>query len=280
MKRLSEVALAGTDQQGFDLFGPELEITEMEALLPADRECRFLVAAGLLSVYAEAGRLPPRVPGIDPAPEESLPACSKEVAEILTAMLQKGTSLGGQTLSGADAARVSSGLGGEHDDLLPEALALLASRGLRLRHVLLPSLLATRSQSLRRALLPVLGERGRWLARFNPNWAWVLTMDAESLPPRDAAPVDGKRDKASRAYVELLQRTMASLADGKEPPERLLPAILPGARSLAPDTIDEALSLFPCPEPEEQALKPWHRLLTAASEKLRLRQRLIEELTT
>jgi hypothetical protein len=283
MKRLAEVALAGIDRQGLDTIGGDPEMAGLEALLPADEERRFLLEAGLLSVYAQAGQVPPAVATIDPAPAESLLACSKEVAEILTAMTQKSTPAGGPALAGFDPSRVPTGLGGEHDDLLPEALALLASRGLRLRHVLLPSLLGTRSRPLRRALLPVIGERGRWLARFNPIWAWVLTMDAETPPTEDAVPEDGtrenKREQSSRAYIELLRRTMDRLAEGKEPPAAWFPTILPGARSIAPELIDEALSLFPCPEPEEQALKPWHRLLTGAGEKLRLRQKLIEELT-
>lgn len=278
MKRLSDMALAGVGMQGFDMIGIDPEMTGLEALLPDDRAQRFLLTAGLVSIYDQAGQVPPDVPAIDPAPDESLPACSKEVAEILKAMMQKGSPAGAPALAGMDPTRAATGLGGEHDDLLPEALALLASRGLRLRHMLLPSLLAARSVPLRRALLPVVGERGRWLARFNPGWGWVLSMDVEAVPEKDGARTGEMSTEASRAYVELLRRIMAHLAEGKEPPAAWLPEILPGARSLAPGAIDDALSLFPCPEPEEQALKPWHRLLTGTSEKLRLRQRLIEEL--
>ena len=43
---------------------------------------------------------------------------------------------------------------------------------------------AARTEELRAALRPVIGERGRWLAGFNPTWVWAadpLSADAELL---------------------------------------------------------------------------------------------------
>src|SRR5436190_1181360 len=45
----------------------------------------------------------------------------------------------------------------------------------------------TRSVALRPALLAVIGERGRWLARWNHDWRWA----AEALPElADGVPAD------------------------------------------------------------------------------------------
>lgn len=66
-------------------------------------------------------------------------------------------------------------LGGELAELLPEWLALAANAALITPPEALPSLLdlgATKPE-LREAVLFVLGERGRWLAAQNPDWAWV-----------------------------------------------------------------------------------------------------------
>jgi hypothetical protein len=309
MEQLADHALAGIGRQALTDAPSDPEIASLQGLLPDDRERRFLLEAGLLSVYAQAGQVPPAVPPIDPARDETLEPCSKAVAEVLSAMLEKSTSPPLRSaLATVDMLRGSSGLPGEHVDLLPEALEMLHSRGLRLRHVLLPSVLSARGEQFRRALLPVIGERGRWLARHNPGWKWVLTMDAAQAPDQTSAPpaieqrlmdfltvLSAQSDivlpaflltpaapwpeSPSRDYIEMLREVMAGLAEGKAPPLLYLHAILPGARCIAPATIGEALSLFPCPEPEEKQLELWHHVLTAAGEKLRLRQRLVQELT-
>ena len=75
---------------------------------------------------------------------------------------------------------------GPQDQLAP-TFAVLDSAGLRLPHSLLVSALNQGRQSteLREWLLPVLGERGRWLATQNPQWAYAAgvqeTADAEQI---------------------------------------------------------------------------------------------------
>lgn len=75
---------------------------------------------------------------------------------------------------------------GPQDQLAP-TFAVLDSAGLRLPHGLLVSALNQGRQSteLREWLLPVLGERGRWLAAQNPQWAYAAgvqeTADAEQI---------------------------------------------------------------------------------------------------
>ena len=60
-------------------------------------------------------------------------------------------------------------------DLLALGFAELDQAGLRLPHGLLVAALNQGRQSteLREWLLPVLGERGRWLATQNPQWAYA-----------------------------------------------------------------------------------------------------------
>lgn len=58
-----------------------------------------------------------------------------------------------------------------------EALSALARRDLHLPPRLLPVFLShgARHSELRSFLVPVVGERGFWLARLNPDWAYLLT---------------------------------------------------------------------------------------------------------
>ena len=75
---------------------------------------------------------------------------------------------------------------GPQDQLAP-TFAELNNAGLRLPHGLLVSALNQGRQSteLREWLLPVLGERGRWLATQNPQWAYAAgvqeTANAEQI---------------------------------------------------------------------------------------------------
>lgn len=75
---------------------------------------------------------------------------------------------------------------GPQDQLAP-TFAVLNSAGLRLPHGLLVSALNQGRQSteLREWLVPVLGERGRWLAAQNPQWAYAAgvqeTANAEQI---------------------------------------------------------------------------------------------------
>lgn len=129
----------------------------------APAEAHLLLAAGAAAVYATAGRLPHAAPELPAAaPEDSQPPCPPAVARL-----------------------IGDFLAGRHTALLPEALALLRRAGFRLPPALLPPALSYRDAALRPALAAVLGERGRWLAAFNPAWQWAL--DAQPAAPDDAA---------------------------------------------------------------------------------------------
>ena len=103
---------------------------------------------GTRAVYRAAGRV--AASGIEapqPAPDETISACSAKAADLLGRLLvDQGTSI------------------------LLEALERLRLAGLRLPHALLPGAMNV-VEELRVA---VLGERGRWLARLNPEWAWAV----------------------------------------------------------------------------------------------------------
>lgn len=167
MDAIVRAALVGTaNAQGSHLTG-----TPVDALVEpaaADGETRFLLAAGAASVYLQAGRKPARAAALpEPAPEDPRPACGPAVAAVLRELLS-----------------------GEHRVLLPEACARMAAAELRLPFDLLPAALSVPA-SFRPAIRQVLGERGRWLARFNESWAWARTKGLEaaeteavpSMPP-------------------------------------------------------------------------------------------------
>lgn len=165
MDPIVHAALVGTANAQ----GPHLTGTPVDALVEpaAADETRFLLAAGAASVYIQAGRKPGQaaeLPG--PAPEDPRPACGPAVAAVLRELLS-----------------------GEHRVLLPEACSRMAAAGLRLPFELLPAALSVPAP-FRSAIRQILGERGRWLARFNDSWTWARTQGLEAAPdaPEDALP--------------------------------------------------------------------------------------------
>lgn len=162
MNPLVIAALVGTAQRGaVDVATGAPLAGLIEQVGTNDAERRLLLQAGMLATCRAAGVMP--VLGIaaqEPARAEKLPPCSPSAAALLQGFLS-----------------------GTHPELLPEALERLRLAGLRLPFDLLPLALSTREH--RSALAPVLGERGRWLAGFNPVWAWAhgtVLDDAAPLP--------------------------------------------------------------------------------------------------
>lgn len=139
-------ALAGTARQGR---GGE-----------PDPERALLASAAAAAVRRLAGWQPPRrpVPAADLCPPEELRPVSATAAVRLAGMLD-----------------------GDHDQLLPEWLALAAAGGQIVPPRLLPRLLlhAERHAPLRGAVLAVIGRRGRWLAGQVPAWAFAAIGDPE-----------------------------------------------------------------------------------------------------
>ncbi|HET7036317.1 MAG TPA: DUF5691 domain-containing protein, partial [Thermomicrobiaceae bacterium] len=188
MDALTTLALAGVAQAAAEGEPAPATGTPLDGLLArfpgAEPERWLLLAAGALAVYRQAGRCGlSDVSAPEPAPQGEPPACPAGAADLLAAMLT-----------------------GQHAGLLPEALALLRRAGRRLPPELLPAALGfgARQGNLRPALSPVIGARGRWLARFNPDWRWA--EDDGALPP-DAAAI--WEEGTSERRLALLRRMRA-----------------------------------------------------------------------
>jgi len=181
MEPLVQVALAGTGRVDVKGAVPANEaetlVTERAADRGAEKERQLLLRAGASAVYRQAGRVAADG-GVKPAPApaETRPVCSPGAARLCADMFSD---------PGVDL------VGGLHVRVLPEALDRLRRAGMRLPRTLLPATLDCQFHYVRSDLAVVVGESGRWLARFNPRWNWVeealaaaddgLPTDAETL---------------------------------------------------------------------------------------------------
>lgn len=148
-----DVAVLGTARQQGEtpVTGTPLDPL-VDALALPERERNVLLRAGSLAVYRRAGSRPRTdVERPAAAPPDRLPVPPPAAVRLLADLIA----------------------GGEKD-LLREALERLARASWRLPPVLLPAALSLLDKRLRGAAAPVLDERGRWLARFRPEWAWAL----------------------------------------------------------------------------------------------------------
>lgn len=101
---------------------------------------------------------------------------------------------------------------GEFDAVLPEFLQLAAARARIAPPETLPALLGLGKKELRLLVLPVLGERGCWLAGYNPAWGYALAPVREadwetgSLAQRISL-LENLRATAPHTARELVQAT-------------------------------------------------------------------------
>jgi Family of unknown function (DUF5691) len=170
MDELTKIALLGTSKYAGPIpSGDHPAALPAAACSPGDREECLLLACGAQAVYALAGRCSEA--GINPsvpATEETKKAASRKLAALL---------------EGAAAER--------QDALLLEFLRQMHAHAVVLPPDLLPRLLEFKDAEIRKSVIPVLGERGAWLCRLNPDWAQVLA---------DA-------DDHAHAHLEALRRT-------------------------------------------------------------------------
>ncbi len=162
MNKLVTTAIIGTGQQATTDLSTGTAVDALTKQLTSEQpERTLLLAAGAWALYQQAGYVPqaPRGDGASsprpqPAPAEQKAVCSSKVTQIISGLLQ-----------------------GNRGVLLPDALERLQRAGQRLSHELLPQVLmyGTKHKELQTDLLPVLGERGRWLAQFSPEWSWATT---------------------------------------------------------------------------------------------------------
>jgi hypothetical protein len=120
----------------------------LRALEGVPVEKRLLLAAGVRAVARAAGRkLPLLDTRGDVAPPDTLAVCPPRVSAVLTELL------------------VSN-----DGEVLREAFERMALARRRLPPELLARVLGLKDRALRVLAEPVLGERGQWLARQNPEW--------------------------------------------------------------------------------------------------------------
>jgi len=167
------LALPAIFTQGIDRTAPASQQALQAALLqPADSKAQQLLRATAVAAVLERAGWRPAQPAatvvaaaLPPLAAESRPAPQGEpLLRLLGEVLQ-----------------------GNAPELLALALASLDEAGQRLPYALLVDALHQGRQSveLRQWLTPVLGERGRWLAAQNPQWAYAHgvqeTADAEQI---------------------------------------------------------------------------------------------------
>jgi Family of unknown function (DUF5691) len=150
-----KVALVGTERQALKVIPPDNKLGEILSCLDSsDKEGSLLSAAGAIALYQRAGKisLSDKPPNPEPCESEELLDCSLLSRQHLALMLH-----------------------GKHAQLLPEWLTEAAAARKRVPSEYLPHLLTLgqKQSHFRGAILPVLGKRGYWLAKQNPDWNYV-----------------------------------------------------------------------------------------------------------
>jgi hypothetical protein len=151
MDELTKIALVGTSRHAGALPIDDAIATLLPDFSGDDREEQTLVQAGTKSIYGMAGGRPlADVGAVDPALPETERAASRKLAGLLQNALAAGAG-----------------------DLLIEFLRRMQASRVLLPPDLLPEMLVCSDAEVRRQMLTVLGERGLWLSRQNPDWSWV-----------------------------------------------------------------------------------------------------------
>lgn len=191
---LARAALMGSNRQAPpqpDVAGEPGELLAAIATAQAGKPERALLqSAGVLSICAYAGfqPAPAAVAAFPPQPAESLPRADLEgLASLLATILES-----------------------KHFRLKAEALAGLIRQDHLVPAALLPEALdmGRGHTELRPFLQPVLGERGVWLARLNPAFAWAAAGEGGEEDWENGSPAQ------RRAY--LAQRRKTDPADARE----------------------------------------------------------------
>ena len=151
---LLQQALIGTASGYGGLQGlPE----ELRAVVPAQAEAeqQLLLAAGMLAVYHEAGRQTVQRALPLAAAQDTAPRMPPPVQNILDECLR-----------------------GDWEAWWPSAAQRLARHGYVIAPSRLVGVLNQARPQQQAAWRPLLGNRGLWLARQNPDWSWALAAAA------------------------------------------------------------------------------------------------------
>jgi len=161
MDAFVQTAMIGTARAGNDspVLADHPTTPLVEPFAAAGRERQLLLAAGAAAIYSTTGRQPQSdAPPLEPAPAEQRPRASLRLVPVL------------QELNSM-----------RHESLLKELLAQLDRAGLLLPSAFLPTALGFERSGLRAMVRPLLGERGRWLSRFRPEWRWAESDAGEEV---------------------------------------------------------------------------------------------------
>jgi Family of unknown function (DUF5691) len=154
MDELTKIALVGTSKYAGRIAGCDHPAAVLFAgSEDDDRERSLLLRCGAQAVYELAGHRPVAgVEGVTPASKETKRTPSRKLAALLESALSE------------------TGNG-----LLLDFLSQMHDQQVVLPPELLPVLLETKDQAVRQRLMPLLGERGTWLCRQNPEWSSFVT---------------------------------------------------------------------------------------------------------
>jgi hypothetical protein len=160
---LIKTALLGTARQPLALPAQPGQLGDVLARIDvSDAEHALLSASAIVSAYRRVGAQPVimDVPALTTCTEETLPRCSARASLRLMALLN-----------------------GEHQAVLPEWLNALALAHQRVPEERLPDLLdyGQTHVDLQTAIILVIGQCGAWLATQNPDWAYALNVEDESI---------------------------------------------------------------------------------------------------
>jgi Family of unknown function (DUF5691) len=222
---LVSTALLGTDRRPPSLDGLPEQVRARLAAEYDDPARLVLDAAALAATYRRAGRMPLR--GLEPLPaadSDPRPAPSEAAVRRLAAMSD-----------------------GSYPELLPEWLAAVRDRGLRVPPEFLPELaeLARARPDLRAVLAAVTGSRAAWLAALDRNWRFLTDAGPEV---GDGSWRHGTREQRvrwltrSRANDPAAAREALATSWPKEPPaaKAELLAVLADGLSGADEELCEA----------------------------------------
>lgn len=182
-REIVSAAIVGTERQRFELSADvDNRLSRVLRSLKSDNnETALLRSAAITGVYLKNGVNSAADKEDSPvaAPDEKLAFISRQSEQYLATMLA-----------------------GNHPKILSEFFDLAAEK----KRVLPPEFLAealdlgSSKRDLRKFILPVLGARGRWLARYNNDWRWALIEE-------NAVEIweNGSRDERLLA-IEVLRR--------------------------------------------------------------------------
>ncbi len=229
-KSITQYALLGTERDKPQLKADEPEMTALfQGLSGRTAEEQLLSAAATLFLYEKAGQLPGKTETkvSDIAEAEEFPRCSGKAGGFLREILF-----------------------GERRRILPEFLHECAKAGKRIPEEEIPSLLEIGRKGnaeLKEAIRGVVGHRGLWVARQNPDWSFGAVAEALDKSLWETGTKEERtallrllRASDPIAGLELLKTTWSN-----EPPEEraaFIALLDVGLQSADEDFLEQALS--------------------------------------